>query len=275
MRRQLATGIPYCWQPEALYKPGANDDFFELHEPQSTEALCAEMARLAYCDFATVLEAALRRVGFHLVAKPFESGGTQAFLAEGVDYAVLVFRGSDDALDWLNNLNVMPVRWRGAGRVHNGFSASLEAIWDEVTHALHQATRPLLITGHSLGGALAGLAAALLPCKEFITFGAPKIGDEEFQESARSGRRYVNNQDIVCRLPLDIFPLSGVYGHIGTAHLIGRQGGVSHPEKPFAGSRLDFSVRDLRINFRESGRHQRLPRLLMDHAPINYVSALP
>lgn len=275
MTREEATGIPYCWRPEALYAPGAIDDFFTLHEPQSTEALCAELARLAYCDFSSVLEAALPRAGFRLAAEPFERGGTQAFLAESADRAVLVFRGSDDALDWLNNLNVMPVRWRGKGRVHGGFSDSLEAIWGEVMDAVRSVKRPLLVTGHSLGGALAGLAATLLPCQEFIIFGAPKIGDAEFQESAGTGRRYVNNQDIVCRLPLDIFPLSGVYRHVGTAYLIGRQGGVSRLTETRGTGGIGLSLRDLRLNFRESGRRRRLPRLLMDHAPINYVSALP
>lgn len=174
MSRDDATGIPYCWRPEAVFDPGARDDFFTLHEPQSTAALCAEMARLAYCNFPSVLEAALARVDFRLSAPPFERGGTQAFLAESADRAVLVFRGSDEPLDWINNLNALPGRWRGTGAVHRGFSDSLEAVWPDLAPFLQYARRPLIVTGHSLGGALATLSASLVPCDALMTFGSPR-----------------------------------------------------------------------------------------------------
>ena len=274
MRRQAATGIPYCWRAEALYRPGVVDDFFLLHQPQSTEALCVEMARLAYAAFGTVVEPALARAGFGLAAAPFEQGGTQAFLAENGQQAVLVFRGSDDVLDWQNNLNAMPVRWRGAGEVHGGFQESLEAVWPAVAVALRSVRLPLIITGHSLGGALACMAASLVPHERWITFGAPKPGDAVFCESAGDGMRFVNNEDVVCWLPLDVFPLSGVYRHAGTPYLIGPNGGIHKGVDPAALDRPLMPLRRLHRLVAETDSLSRLPRFLMDHAPINYLSAL-
>ncbi len=232
------------------------------------------MARLAYCDFDALLETALDRVDFRLLAPPFQHRGTQAFLAEGREQALLVFRGSDEPLDWINNLRIELGPWRGRGRVHCGFADSLEAVWPEVEAALQQITRPLLITGHSLGGALASLAASLVPHEELITFGAPKVGDAEFCASLGSARRFVNNEDLVCRLPPTGVSLVQAYGHAGQLVLIGPTGETSQPAEPTSLDRFDVSldrVWEMVLLGLSAGR---LPRMLMDHAPINYVSAL-
>lgn len=77
----------------ALRDPGLADDWFRLASRYEPPALCAEMARLAYCADLDRVTAALRRAGF---ASPswFRAAGTDAFLARSQDQAVLAFRGA-------------------------------------------------------------------------------------------------------------------------------------------------------------------------------------
>jgi triacylglycerol lipase len=66
--------------------------------------------------------------------------------------------------------------------------------------------KPLLITGHSLGGALATIATKRLKHKAGIaacyTFGSPRVGDEEWIANIKTPiYRLVNAADCVTMLP--------------------------------------------------------------------------
>ena len=64
------TGIAYRQDRRALFEPGKATDFF-AHQPQTLEALCAELARLAYHEGgAASLAGYLARVGLELDAAP-------------------------------------------------------------------------------------------------------------------------------------------------------------------------------------------------------------
>jgi hypothetical protein len=275
MTREEATGIAYDASLKALTNPGAADDFFRRHRPRSEAAWCAEFARLAYGDQATVLEPSLAGIGFALIADPLDRDGTQGFLAEGPDFAVLAFRGSDDVAAWATNLNARPAPWRGGGKVHRGFAEALDAVWPEVEAALARTAAPLLFTGHSLGAALATLAASLRPEAALYTFGSPRVGDGGFESMMRHWRgfaaRYVNHRDIVCRVPSARLG----YRHMGEVHVIDRLGRV-HERRPHHRSVTEllasaFEGRSWDLGALLAGG---LPRELTDHAPINYVSAL-
>lgn len=63
-----------------------------------------------------------------------------------------------------------------------------------------------MLTGHSLGGALATIAAIVLPdVKEAVTFGCPMVGDrafcEQYQKLSLKTTRYVYRNDPVPWLP--------------------------------------------------------------------------
>lgn len=79
---------------------------------------------------------------------------------------VLSFRGSVSLTNWVGNLNIDFVNFLCTGcAVHNGFLDSWTASKDRVTRAIQQArtTYPgyaIVATGHSLGAAIATLAAA-------------------------------------------------------------------------------------------------------------------
>ena len=91
------------------------------------------------------------------------------------------------------------------------------------------ASKPIFLCGHSLGGGLAALLAAIIAGKHpdlsarvagVLTFAAPRFGDEEFAKHFSElyrGRafRYVHASDMVCKLP----PGFG-YGHHASERFI-------------------------------------------------------
>ncbi len=119
-------------------------------------------------------------------------------------------------LDWLNDFDAKPVAATELfpGCVHSGFYSALtnlrQGVVDEVQRQQGGSQKPVLVTGHSKGGALAALmafhlaAGHSLPVK-VITFAAARPGNAEFADAyeARSidHTRYEYNNDIVPHLP--------------------------------------------------------------------------
>ena len=140
---------------------------------------------------------------------------TQGFVAahrtaNGFDMAVVSFRGTQQAKDWMTNLKLDkdPVRKRSqdrptlVGEVHRGFNRAFLSVEPQIrAHLKELAGIPLYITGHSLGGALATLATwyisadALAAC---YTFGSPRVGDGGLMNHFRTPiYRIVNGADPV------------------------------------------------------------------------------
>lgn len=70
----------------------------------------------------------------------------------------VAFPGTDNADCWLADLNALPVSVAGVGDVHRGFWQAWQAISVPVLTAI--AGQPVTLVGHSLGAAIALLAAA-------------------------------------------------------------------------------------------------------------------
>jgi hypothetical protein len=171
----------------------------------------------------------------------------RAFIGQGPGAAVIAFRGSQPSLtaggraDWLltdaRRLLVRPPAGglandlAGAGpsaRLHEGFLAAPAALWGPLRQGVRAAGagpgRPLWLTGHSLGGAPAALAAWRLdvrglPAHRACTFGAPMFGDGAAAagcDCRPGGRLYrvVNEADLVPALPLSRL-LHNAYRHAG------------------------------------------------------------
>ena len=87
----------------------------------------------------------------------------------------------DDPTDLADDLNALPEEWQGGGRAHTGFAGALLDIWPQIALELQVvAGYSLLFTGHSLGAAMATLAASLQTPKSLYTFGSPRVGDAAF-----------------------------------------------------------------------------------------------
>lgn len=167
--------------------------------------------------------AAAERLGLRAVAFRHKVTRTRGYLGVCDTHAVLAFRGSDPLTlpAWVTDAVVRLVgRDEYAGRVHLGFSSVLRRTWGRIDGLLADAaTRPLFITGHSMGGALAVLAACRLasagrPPVAIYTFGSPRVGDAAFCDGyTLPTYRVVYGLDLIPELPLGPgkrLPLTGL-----------------------------------------------------------------
>ncbi|MCW1887018.1 lipase family protein [Luteolibacter flavescens] len=165
-------------------------------------------ARLAYAN-----EEEVRRVtrGWGLGSCSFfDFDDTQCFLASSQHAVVVSFRGTENLGDWMSNLNVIGTT-QSYGRVHRGFLGAFKVVEQQLLGELaNHPGKKVLLTGHSLGGALALIAAAewsdSIRPSWIHTFGQPAVGKKSFKDflTARYDEKYyrfVNDQDVVPMIP--------------------------------------------------------------------------
>jgi len=191
---------------------------------------------VALCNASLLAYSASTDVQHYLAKWGFEEprilrgSSTQGFVARRGDIVIVAFRGSEpiNADDWLSDVNyhqrmLAPL----PGLVHGGFAKALgedevvKPMLDALTELGAGEKTRLFLTGHSLGGALAVLAAALLHFRKIqriagvFTYGQPRLGDPAFssafdQELRAVTFRYVNDLDIVPHLPPTRLPAQHV-----------------------------------------------------------------
>ncbi|MBD3291954.1 MAG: hypothetical protein GF393_03455 [Armatimonadia bacterium] len=214
-------------------------------------------------DVPRLLIARLRHWGFgpeaRLISRSaFGRFDTQTAVAMDDRIVLVAFRGSENpelpssrfvnALrDWLiTDADVAMESTNDLGAevdVHRGFWRALMAVASDVEAAIAGPVdegRRLWITGHSMGGALATLAAPWLRHRGFpvggvCTFGAPMVGGIRlanfFRRSPLNGfHRYVREGDPVPSLPPE--PLN--YQHAHPPYLINADGGVQREDEAAA-----------------------------------------
>jgi hypothetical protein len=215
------------------------------HGSPRNALLLAEACSLAYYDEPEAARGFRERLG--LEARLIGVDNTQVYVAQDDAVVLVAFRGSecptslDGLKDWLltnaNNYLILPegrfgTDFAAAGvgaRFHRGFMQALDDVWAPlfaaVDEAMQKAERPLWITGHSLGGALALLSAwrfqrNFIAVHEIVTFGAPMIGNKAAadafeKEFAAKISRYVNFEDPVPLLP-SVSLMANTYIHCPT-----------------------------------------------------------
>ncbi|MCP2331061.1 lipase family protein [Actinoalloteichus caeruleus] len=203
----------------------------------------ARAAKLAYSDESAIREA-VGEWGFDRFrflegtpVTPLPIDHTQAFVAASDSMIIVAFRGTEPTQirDWLTDANAPagpgPDR---RGLVHLGFSQALASVHPALLATLEEFRdndQTLWFTGHSLGGALAQLAAAWLYFEDpnlladgIYTFGQPRTCDRELATAydgairART-HRFVNNNDVVPELPPEPF-----YRHVERVRYFDSQG---------------------------------------------------
>ena len=189
--------------------------------------LLAHAARLVYENPLTQQAEITEQLGMDELSF-FDLDETQALVAANDELILVAFRGTEPTAlaDWITDLNLDLMRGPLGGEVHSGFYDSLSNIWcdfdGEVRRLQSRKPRPLFVTGHSLGGAMANLAVARWvelrrPVHSLYTFGQPRAGDKVFSLNfdfvfKTTTFRFVNNCDIVSRVP----PRALGYRHTGT-----------------------------------------------------------
>ena len=217
--------------PATLWRPA---DLPTLRAAYSdrTAALMAYLAAFAYdpriqTKGALQVPAELSQLGF-LRLTSFHNGLTDgwAYIAEGNDLVALSFRGTASIKNWDTNLHaalIHPEQTDAQLRVHEGFYRAFIKLDEgavgiqekmETIEASTKGDIPIYITGHSLGGALAQIAGAVLGTDQVAacyTFGSPRVGNSYFELWVKvPSYRVMNYADIVPQVPLPI-----IYRHSG------------------------------------------------------------
>ncbi len=238
----------------------------------------AELSMLVYVRDESFVQAVLARSGLTLVHyHQQDDTNTQYFLAANDDFAVLVFRGTEVAerRDIVTDIKVARVAAGKTGKVHKGFKEALDSVWRELEARLSSLSDdlPIWFTGHSLGAALATLAAERFDrTRAVYTFGSPRVGDQAFRDHYPvKAYRFRNNNDIVTRVPP-----RGFYAHVGEIRYIDHRGRIrakigfwKRLRDRFAGRRAHLAKV---FSSWKAGSVDQIPFAeLVDHAPIFYV----
>ena len=186
---------------------------FDIH----TAVLVGHAVELAYEDDGTVIANWARNKGF-TSATAFNRGNIQGFWATSDNVALLAFRGTSNIGQWIRDARLLPTShpWRP---VHSGFSGGIQQMNTDL-QPFEEAARKVehvWVTGHSLGGALAVLAATHLKQQGMnplvYTYGQPRVGLGAFAERYEAEFperlwRFINQNDIVPQAPRpDLSPL--------------------------------------------------------------------
>jgi triacylglycerol lipase len=203
----------------------------------------------------------------YTIVEFFDIDGAQAYLLKGTDAYVLSFRGTEvtQKSDVLADLKAGKNIEACGGKVHVGFKGEINKVWPAITVALANIDT-LYVTGHSLGAAMATIAASRMQTKviALVTFGSPRVGNAEFVKSvAVEHHRVQNNCDDVTKVP---FKLMG-FEHHGT-----------HKYMNFHGEFRDLTpwqqVKDMaRSRLKARAKGQKYIGVF-DHMMANYIAKL-
>lgn len=156
--------------------------------------------------------------------------GAECLIVENSERVVLCFRGTEptEFSDIKADLKAWKRKSKTWGMVHAGFYEYLGRIWEQVLAFVNTKSRKdkeLYICGHSLGGAMAALAASRLQDRVVAcyTYGQPRVGGRVWASKCTfTHYRYVNNNDIVPRVP---FAIMG-FRHRGELRYINYYGNI-------------------------------------------------
>jgi len=286
--------LDYDATRDALYKPYLRPTVFKAGPLPDHRQLGVEAARLAYwpaerdAGLKADLSESLAKVGFaapSLFNDPHT--GTQGFAAFRAEdqLALVAFRGTEpEALcDLASDLAFSLTPWPEAGgRVHHGFANAARSARSWLDAWLGEHPRlSLLVSGHSLGAAIATLVASYTQPTTLVTIGSPRVGDQAFADTLRgiAIHRLVNCCDAVTRVP----PTLLGYVDVGVATHILADGGIAEDAQavPDTGPASEAHLEQDRSLGRQqyTADHAWRPgcvliRDLADHAPINYVRAV-
>lgn len=224
------------WYRYVRYEPKVEKflDAFDQTAPRSLGNVltCAHLSAWAYRSKDDITE---RSASWGVPVQAIEERNHFALVVRLPSAVIVAFRGTDEARDWLTNLAMWQRSPWGAewGSVHAGFLGAVDALWPKLTNALRELKCtddvPVWLTGHSLGGAMALIAAIRLMNERsqvridaVYTFGQPMVGNREFAKvcGTRLADRFA--RFVATRDDIPNHPASGAHG--GTLVFFDRHG---------------------------------------------------
>jgi triacylglycerol lipase len=198
--------------------------------------LFAKLASIAYSNTKEAKKQA-KKLGF-TTTEFYEKDGAQAYRFMNKEDLVIACRGTQPSEfnDIKADLKAIPVMAETVSRVHRGFKAEVDELWPMVEEDILRTVnvgKTLWFCGHSLGAAMATIMASrcmhnieLNDPVELYTYGSPRVGWRGYCKSLNvTHHRWVNNNDIVTRVPLRIMG----YKHHGEEHYMNAYGNVRKP----------------------------------------------
>ncbi|WP_018691173.1 lipase family protein [Algicola sagamiensis] len=229
----------YMMTNETTEPPLICDEAFDFkpiatYQPKNNVML-ARLSQLAYASESTITATIQQwqrvdpSLQFQLRDFPEYSLKYRYLILSSQTYTILVFRGTDNLMNWVTDIEVKHVPFEGNeaqfGRVHDGFYHSVLSMASSIRQDMQQLRQqqPLYVTGHSLGAAQALLSVLMIDeLKDFtqiINYGQPRVGNKAFQrwvDLVIAGRyfRQVNEGDPVPEVP------SVDYVHVGEFYML-------------------------------------------------------
>ncbi|MBW4520452.1 MAG: lipase family protein [Scytolyngbya sp. HA4215-MV1] len=239
---------------------------------------CAQLSQEVYRDFSGIQFSGFPNITPDCIDQSATDTQCAVLLDAPGANLYIVFRGSEKRADWNTNFDIQeevadfqeaviqeqivdnrePIypyagESKSGAKMHRGFVSAYMSVREQIhTYLKNYTAATVIVTGHSLGGALATLAAVDVQYNfaskfkiEVYTFGAPRVGNGGFRDSFNrrvpDSYRFVYGMDIVPALPR---PWQG-YSHVDKEYRLGPR----------------FS-----LNF--------LTRRFKDHQIQNYIDAL-
>ncbi len=153
---------------------------------------------------------------------------TQVLVKKQADDSYLIaFPGTASVQDWLTDAKFQKEQW-ACGQVHRGFGLAYESVHAQIASLVPEGAT-VILTGHSLGGALATLCAEAFRTRQriaqVITFGSPRVGNGAFARNYNDWldhrtARVVNAGDPIPHVPW----VFGTYRHVATQVYLQRDG---------------------------------------------------
>jgi len=152
--------------------------------------------------------AACKKMGFPW-AKLISKGGAEVLIAKDRNDLWFAFRGTEPSKlnDVMADLKLAKQAAMAGGKVHSGFQEEVNDLWMDILKELEHNSqlkikKDVYFTGHSLGAAMATISATRHKPQELYTFGSPRVGGPKFIRNITCPHfRFMNNNDIVCRIP--------------------------------------------------------------------------
>lgn len=187
------------------------------------------MAKCAKITYSPKREAdkSLQKISFKL--KYFNRNEPVFLIAEHDQYIVVAFKGRQELHDFINILKFFWTETK-VKRIHNGFKTMYDKVHYLILFQLSQLsdTKPIYLTGHSLGGALAVVASSQLPghIAGCYTFGSPPIGIKELdQPIQRPVYEIINDND-----PFSDLDECSHYSYVGSRYILTKEQ-ILHDQK--------------------------------------------